>query len=345
MIERTEEQIMKNWSVKNTNSPIVSIRCLAYNHENYIERALNGFLIQETTFPFEIIIHDDASTDNTAKIIRKYEKKYPKIIKPIYEVENQYSKKDDSLRKIMNTHIHGKYVALCEGDDYWISNDKLEKQINFMEKHPEYTMSFHAANYVDNGKILSNDRKFKKECDISAKIIIEGGGDYCATASLCYKREYDFIFPKYRLMADIGDYPLQILLATSGKVHYFPEIMCNYEIGNHNSWTHKIQQYEKKVQHWKTEISWLKCFNELTEFKYRTSVNNRFVLYYIELYYLGAMDIQQVKNEINKEISKIEKNRMLIKFYKYRMKKWFKKYIPFLYKILASGYHVVKKIR
>ena len=93
----TQSQIMQNWDVDNTDTPLVSVRCITYNHESYITQSLDGFLMQKTNFPFEVIIHDDASTDKTADIIREYEVKYPKIIKPIYETENQYSKHDGSI--------------------------------------------------------------------------------------------------------------------------------------------------------------------------------------------------------------------------------------------------------
>ena len=89
---------MKNWP-KEWDRPVVSVRCLAYNHEPYIRKALDGFIMQKTNFPFVVVVHDDASTDKTADIIREYESKFPKIIKPIYEIENQYSKQHISCRK------------------------------------------------------------------------------------------------------------------------------------------------------------------------------------------------------------------------------------------------------
>lgn len=127
--------------------PLVSIRCLVYNHEPFLRQCLDGFVMQKTNFAFEAIVHDDASTDNSAAIIREYAEKYPDIIKPIYETENQYSKKDGSLSRIMNEAIHpdAKYVAFCEGDDYWIDPSKLQKQVDFMDNHDDYTMTFHNA--------------------------------------------------------------------------------------------------------------------------------------------------------------------------------------------------------
>ena len=124
---------------------VVTIRCMAYNHEPYIRQCLEGFVMQKTNFRFEAIVHDDASTDGTATIIREYAEKYPDIIKPIFETENQYSKHDGALKRIMDEHTHGKYVAYCEGDDYWIDPFKLQKQVDFLERNPEYSMCFHNA--------------------------------------------------------------------------------------------------------------------------------------------------------------------------------------------------------
>lgn len=120
------------------DSLLVTVQCLTYNHEPYIRQCLEGFLMQQTDFYFEVIVHDDASTDGTANIIREYAEKYPNIIKPILETENQWSKNDGSLERIMKEHTHGKYIALCEGDDYWIDVYKLQKQVDFLETHEEY---------------------------------------------------------------------------------------------------------------------------------------------------------------------------------------------------------------
>jgi hypothetical protein len=121
---RTEKEIMADWKV-DYSIPLLSISCLAYNHEKYIEDTLEGFLIQKTDFPFEIVIHDDASTDNTANIIREYEALYPNIIKPIYQNENQFSKGINNSAMYNFPRLRGKYVAICEGDDYWTDSNKL----------------------------------------------------------------------------------------------------------------------------------------------------------------------------------------------------------------------------
>lgn len=127
------------------NEVLVSIRCLVYNHEPYLRQCLDGFVMQKTNFRFEAIVHDDASADNSANIIKEYAEKYPDIIKPIYETENQHSKKDGSIPKIIKKALapSTKYIAICEGDDYWIDPLKLQKQVDFLESHPDYAVCSH----------------------------------------------------------------------------------------------------------------------------------------------------------------------------------------------------------
>lgn len=124
-LENPIEIIKQNWA--EDSIPLVSIDCITYNHENYIRDAIEGFLMQKATFPVEILINDDASTDNTANIIREYEKKYPQLFKPIYQIENQYSQKSVIITKNQNDRVRGKYIPKCEGDDYWTDPLKLQK--------------------------------------------------------------------------------------------------------------------------------------------------------------------------------------------------------------------------
>ena len=144
--------------IENTNDIVVTILTLAYNHEPYIRQCLDGIVMQQTTFKFELLIHDDASTDGTADIIREYESKYPNIIKPIYQKENQYSKKIPIGVTYLYPRAKGKYIALCEGDDYWTDPLKLQKQVDFLEANPEYVMCTHRfQTYEQCTKTLQND--------------------------------------------------------------------------------------------------------------------------------------------------------------------------------------------
>jgi len=126
----------------------VSICCITYNHGSYIEKTLEGFLNQDVDFDFEILIHDDASTDKTVEVIKKFEKKYPNLIKPIYSNVNIYSQGESAIKKLLSI-ANGDYIAFCEGDDFWIDDKKLNKQINFLDSNKEYVASYHNVRVVD----------------------------------------------------------------------------------------------------------------------------------------------------------------------------------------------------
>lgn len=171
---------MQNWSCDNADAPLLSVRCITYNQEQYISQALDGFLMQKTNFPFEVIVHDDASNDRTADIIREYEKKFPKIIKPIYETENQYSKADGSLARIVNAACKGKYIAFCEGDDYWIDEKKLQMQVDFLEKNPEYGMC-----YTDVDIFIENENRWCKKIVKNKVTVFDFENPYNTKGYLC----------------------------------------------------------------------------------------------------------------------------------------------------------------
>lgn len=141
----------------NSDEILVSICCLTYNHEKYIREALNGFLMQKTNFDFEILIHDDASTDNTQKIIQEYMNEHPALFKPIFQKENQRSKLGGGMNARFNhPRALGKYIAHCEGDDYWTDPYKLQKQVDFLEANEEYSICAHAVNKIsENGEFIS----------------------------------------------------------------------------------------------------------------------------------------------------------------------------------------------
>lgn len=224
------------------NLPIVSIKCLVYNHEPYLQQCLDGFVMQKTDFPFEVIIHDDASTDNSVVIIREYAEKYPNIIKPIYETENQYSKKDGTLQRIINDTIHpnSKYIAFCEGDDYWIDPLKLQKQVDFMENNPDYTFVFSTVKTFDmHGKLKMYILKKVENRDYT-------GLEYflkppSQTSTFLLRKEIlftDYYKKVLDLKFEAGDIPLVLTCAHFGKLRGFSECMSVYRI-HPEGWTRK----------------------------------------------------------------------------------------------------------
>lgn len=214
----------------NSNSFImVTIRCITYNHEPYIRQCLEGFIMQKTNFRFEAIVHDDASTDGTAAIIREYAEKYPEIIKPIYETENQYSKHDGSIRRIMNEHARGKYVAMCEGDDYWIDPFKLQKQVDFMEKNPDYGLIFSDVNfyYQKSGCFFNaffDKKKYPIKCTYKDFLI---KGWYLAPCTWLLRNEYLKSAPTGFI---VGDLPILLETSYYSKVKFLPDVTAVYRV-------------------------------------------------------------------------------------------------------------------
>ena len=232
---------------------LVTIQCLVFNHGPFLRKCLDGFVMQKTSFRFEAIVHDDASTDDSASIIREYAEKYPEIIKPIFETENQYSKKDGSLRRIMRNALRGKYIAICEGDDYWTDPGKLQKQADYMEAHPECSLCFHNAiiHWYDGREPDSVFAEIE-ERDYD-------GVELCKkwltpTASYFFKSpiydEYTRIMNSHPQIC-IGDSPMLLACAKAGTIHGFPDIMCVY--GKHSSgWT----QYSDCRRTFQSALSW-----------------------------------------------------------------------------------------
>jgi len=229
---------------------MVSICCTAYNHENYISDTIKSFLMQKTDFSFEILIHDDASTDGTAEIIKAYEQKYPTIIKPIYQIENQYSKGIDVTCDYLYSRAKGKYIALCEGDDYWIDSNKLQKQFNYMEKHPACSLCIHAAEVVSaaNKKCISLVRPNNDDKLYAVDEVIVGDGGLFATNSMFFPTILTEKIPSFYIECAVGDYPLVIYLALKGEVFYMNEVMSAYRFMALNSWSSKVfNNIEKQV--------------------------------------------------------------------------------------------------
>lgn len=235
-----------------SESPLVSIICITYNHAQYITDAIDGFLKQETRFPFEIIIHDDASTDETPAIIKRYQAEYPDLIKPIFQSVNQTSTiKNNALLQIILTagsHAKGNYIAYCDGDDYWIDTLKLQHQIDAMQQHPECDMSFHPVFYEyahtsQSRKIVSqhadHDQLFK------TPNLILGAAGFCPTTSFVFRKSVFDAIPNWLYEAPCTDYFLQILSSLRGGAIYLNRIMAVYRVFSSGSWTNKMQHDEK----------------------------------------------------------------------------------------------------
>lgn len=262
---------------------MVSIICAAYNHEKFIRSALDGFINQKTDFNFEVLVHDDASTDNTANIIREYEKAYPNIIKPIYQSENKFSKSVDIQKEIIIPIARGKYIALCEGDDYWIDEHKLQKQVDYLESHPDCTICFTNA-YTEDQQRDKKREIFLPGDDNEVKTFPAHYKDYtlnnayeikfAPTASYIYPRDIYIKVSQNFVKCQNGDLQVRLMLTASGYAHFINEATCVYRINVPNScetvW--KKQSKSDGKNRCQLALNMLEKLDQMTEGKYSEGI-------------------------------------------------------------------------
>lgn len=229
-------------------APLVSIVCEVYNHEPYLRQCLDGFVMQKTSFPYEILIHDDASTDGSAGIIREYEAKYPELFKPIYQTENQYSKGVQMWASIQFPRAQGKYIAICEGDDYWTDPYKLQKEVDLLEKDRTLMGVFTNSMIVDKQGNTVMEKREKiypgnRQCRYNLHDYFQNAPSY-PTATVVFRNVYGpeirekmiHTYSKY-----MGDWTLWAILHSYGDFYYLDEVTSAYRV-NPTSLTHTFDR-------------------------------------------------------------------------------------------------------
>ncbi len=259
----------------------VSICCTTYNQVGYIEDAIKGFLSQETSFPFEILINDDCSTDGTTDIVLKYAEEYPGKVIAVTHDENQYSKGHYMTTDFLYPRARGKYIALCEGDDYWIDPLKLQRQYDALENHPESSFCVHASKTVvaDTGKVLTVNQPYAEDCEIPLSDIFERNHSFATASQFMRKSAYDSYVSTgmYKVPGD-GDFKMCAYYATLGPVIYLAEPMSAYRVFAQNSINRGILQLPADEQRamqdrLRTErIGVLKHLDELTHGIYHAQI-------------------------------------------------------------------------
>lgn len=326
---------------------MVSIHCLAYNHEKYIRKTLEGFVSQKTNFCYEILVHDDASTDGTQDIIREYEQKYPDIVKPIYQKENQYSKGVKILRAYNFPRVKGKYLAFCEGDDYWCDEHKLQKQVDILEKHPECSLCTHFAERIsENGKKMNGtipatalgEGVIEKEAYLKYELL---NGWASQTSSFLvpikYLDEYFKERPKYSEKMLVGDFPLVLYLLTKGKVYFCRESMSCYRVDSVGSYKERRKKDTLlSLRHIYTLVDGIAEYNKYTGYQY-DKIIKAYIVNRLE-------DVKEIEKKILKEydacyFETVYQGRMRHIRYFVRRK------LPHIYKFLLWGLKMFNKLK
>lgn len=230
-----EETISSFWKYK--EKVYISIVCITFNQADYIADALDSFLSQQCEYRFEIVVHDDCSSDRTKEILEYYQTKYPSIINLVIQKENQYSK-GKKITPIAVSYSDGEYIAVCEGDDYWVSYKKLQDQIREMLNHKSCDISFHPAYKIENN-LISIFGIFGSEVSIiDSERVITGGGGMFSTASIMLKKSFFESLPSWFYdIAPVGDKYAQMLGALKGGALYVPGINAAYRYKSKGSWT------------------------------------------------------------------------------------------------------------
>lgn len=253
---------------------LVSVNCTSYNHEKYISRALDSFLQQETDFAWEIVIHDDASTDGTARIIREYAERYPDMIKPLLQTENQHTQGIKVNTTFNIPRSRGKYIAFCDGDDYWCDPHKLQKQVDYLEAHPECSMCFHKIRVISGEK--EKTAGYLAPCQTSRIVPVEDVIDWSGftqLSSIVFRRQYMENPPDFYWQAPAGDVFWVLNLAINGTLYYFNEVMSVYRTNVSGSWTSKLTgSHQKKAEFRRDMIKAFAEFDRFTDGKYAASI-------------------------------------------------------------------------
>lgn len=241
--------------------PLVSIACITYNHEKYIRQCLEGFVKQKTDFKFEIVIHDDASTDKTAEVIRQYWRKYPELFKPILQNKNKYSEKKGILKTYVYPKCEGKYIALCEGDDYWTDPLKLQKQVDFLEANPEYGMC-----YTQCKRFKQNQNKFEENnWGGPSELFSEFWKQNCVpTLTVVYRKDLCMKYVEDVLASNhnwkMGDYPMWLWFSHKSKIKFINEVTGIYRVLE-DSASHS-KSLEKNLAFAESSLEIKKYFND-----------------------------------------------------------------------------------
>lgn len=251
------------------NHPLVSICCATYNQANYIGECLEKIIAQQVNFTFEILIHDDASTDGTTQIIETYATKYPELIFPIYQTENQYQKGNKRITATFNLpRAKGKYIAICEGDDYWTDPFKLQKQVDFLEAHPEYNLCCHDWQVLCDEKALPSPVHHIYSKPLSFTFATLPWVWITKSATLMFRSNaFDFgILLRYRYGRDVH---IVYHALSSGKGYFMPEVMAAYRVHSGGIWSKHDADDKNRVTY--------ELYKELYSFEKNKAVRKRYM--------------------------------------------------------------------
>ncbi|MCB2379724.1 glycosyltransferase [Hymenobacter sp. BT635] len=255
--------------------PTVSVCCIAYNHERFLAQAIDSVLMQKTSFDVELVLGEDCSTDSTRQIALDYQRRYPDRIRLLLPEKNL-----GVMGNFLATleACTGTYIAIVEGDDYWTSPDKLQRQVDILEQHASCTTCIHdAEEFMDDDSKpprLFSDKYpaalAKHEKEITQGDIAEHGW-FIPTASMLFRRSALFPIPQWMHEAFSGDYTLHLLLTRTGNMYYLPEVMSRYRV--HPGGIMSATQNERIIARNKKQIFETSYYKQMVDNRYHGRFN------------------------------------------------------------------------
>jgi glycosyltransferase involved in cell wall biosynthesis len=333
------------------NHFLLQVTCMTYNQVNYITDAMNGFVMQQTSFPFVCIIVDDASSDGEPEVIKDYldanfdrrdiglstpeeTDEYLRIYAQHKENKNcffcvlllkynHYSIGKAKTKNLAGFTTNVKYIALCEGDDYWTDPLKLQKQVDYMEMHPDCSLCCSDAWILDSGEMVSWKR-YESDCAVSVKDIVIGGGMWLQTVTFLYRKTMLVDYPDCCRKCHVGDYPLVIWASLNGDVYCFSDVTAVYRYKSEGSWTSRIKSLSARdqIKGWRSEVDMLKGLDEWSKGRYHDAFNQRirdYLWYLIKDY---RYDSKLLWEEFSNERQVLSKSQRL-KWFGYAYTPWF----------------------
>jgi glycosyltransferase involved in cell wall biosynthesis len=267
----------------------VSVLLTTYNHEKFIAEAINSVLVQEVNFDYEIIIIEDCSTDNTRDIVIDFQKRYQNKIRLVLEEKN---KNDSRIWAEAIENSKSQYISLLDGDDYWTSPHKLQKQVDFLDNHPECSVCFHNVTtfYEDGSREPWNHNSNDQKEISSIEDLFER--NFIAACSTMFRSGLTGKLPEWFFEMPFGDWPLHILNAQHGKIGYINEVMGRYRVHAGGAWS-GLNEFQKL----ESLIKFYEIINAKLKFRYRKNIMPILEGYYRQLIgeYEGAGDFTKAK--------------------------------------------------
>jgi len=288
--------------------PVVSVLTITYNHSQFIEQCINSILMQKTNFQFEIVIGEDCSTDGTREKVMQYAQKYPDLIQVI-TTETNVGAKDNLIRTL--AACQGDLIAVCEGDDYWTDPNKLQKQVDFLNNHPEYSMCCHASRVkigdgVDHTKIIrmADGNKTFTISDFLEPM----SNNFIRTESVVLRKSAVSEIPDWIFNSPVADYPLFLLMAHRGKIYYIDQVMSVYRRHAGGIWTSNMNNADYLEKYYNSTIVMYQKFDQSTGYIYHKKIQKRIPYRYYQMIMKSQISSAERRKYFLKYWSKIPKH-------------------------------------